>query len=82
VVAAGTGVSGSVVGGVAKEVEAQDPFFLRTASGSGMKLSDKSNHSDTILFSSTTRENMQGYPIRAMATILTHYHEHVLLDSF
>jgi hypothetical protein len=41
VVAAGTGVSSSVVGGVAEEVEARDPFFLRSASGSGMKLSDK-----------------------------------------
>jgi hypothetical protein len=41
VVAVGTGVSNSVIGGVAKEVEARDPFFLRSASGSGMKLSDK-----------------------------------------
>jgi hypothetical protein len=81
VVAAGTGVSSSVVGGVV-EVEAQDHFFLRSASESGMKLSGKSNHFDTILFSSTTGENMQGYPIRAMATIHTHYHEQVLLDSF
>jgi hypothetical protein len=41
VVAAGTGVSSSVVSGVAEEVEARDPFFLRSASGLGMKLSDK-----------------------------------------
>jgi hypothetical protein len=82
VVAAGTRVSGLVVGEVAEEVEEQDPFFLRSASRSGMKLSDKSNHSDTFLFSSIIGEKMQGYPIRAMATILTHYHEHVLLDSF
>jgi hypothetical protein len=40
--AAGTGVSGSVVGGVAEEEEAWDPFFLRSASGFGMKLSGKS----------------------------------------
>jgi hypothetical protein len=41
VVAAGTWVSSSVVGGVAEEVEARDPFFLRSASGSGINLSDK-----------------------------------------
>jgi hypothetical protein len=41
-VAAGTGMRSSVVGGVAKEVEARDPFFLRGASGSKMKLSIKS----------------------------------------
>jgi hypothetical protein len=41
VVAAGTGVSSLVVGGVAEEVEARDPFFLRSAFGSGMKLSNK-----------------------------------------
>jgi hypothetical protein len=41
-VVAGTGMSGSVVGGVAEEAEAQDPFFLRSASGSGTKLSGKS----------------------------------------
>jgi hypothetical protein len=41
VVAAGTGVSSSIVGGVAEEVEARDPFFLRSASGSGMKLSNE-----------------------------------------
>jgi hypothetical protein len=40
-VAAGIGVSRSVVDGVAKEVEAWDPFFLRSASGSGTKLSGK-----------------------------------------
>jgi hypothetical protein len=38
-VAASTGMSGSVVGGVAEEEEAQDLFFLRSASGSAMKLS-------------------------------------------
>jgi hypothetical protein len=41
VVAASTGVICSVVDGVAEEVEAWDPFFLRSASGSGIKLSDK-----------------------------------------
>jgi hypothetical protein len=41
VVAAGTGVSSSIVSGVAEEVDARDPFLLRSASGSGMKLSDK-----------------------------------------
>jgi hypothetical protein len=37
VVVADTGVSSSVVDGVAEEVEARDPFFLRSASGLGMK---------------------------------------------
>jgi hypothetical protein len=41
VVATGTGVSSSVVGGVVEEVEARDPFFLRSASRSGIKLSDE-----------------------------------------
>jgi hypothetical protein len=41
-IAAGTGVSSLVVGGVAEEVEARDPFFLRSAFGLGMKLSDRS----------------------------------------
>jgi hypothetical protein len=41
-IVAGTGVSSLVVGGVVEEVEAQDPFFLRSASRSGMKLSDRS----------------------------------------
>jgi hypothetical protein len=40
-VVAGIWVSSSVVGGVAEEVEAQDLFFLRSTSGSGIKLSDK-----------------------------------------
>jgi hypothetical protein len=33
----------SFVGDVAEEVEARVPFFLRSASGFGMKLSGKSN---------------------------------------
>jgi hypothetical protein len=41
-VAASIGMSGSVVSGVVEEVEAQDPFFLRSASGSKMKLFGKS----------------------------------------
>jgi len=36
-VAAGIGVSSLVVSGVEEEVEARDPFFLRSASGFGMK---------------------------------------------
>jgi hypothetical protein len=43
VVVAGTNVSGSVVGGVAEEVEARVPFFFRSASGSAMKFSSKLN---------------------------------------
>jgi hypothetical protein len=38
-VVAGTEMSGSVIGGVAKEVEARVSFFLRSASGFGTKLS-------------------------------------------
>jgi hypothetical protein len=41
-VAADTGMSGLVVDGVAEEAEAQDPLFLRSASGSRTKLSGKS----------------------------------------
>jgi hypothetical protein len=40
-VAAGTGMSSSIIGGVVEEVEARFPFFLRGASGSGTKLSSK-----------------------------------------
>jgi hypothetical protein len=41
-IVASTRMNGSVVGGVAEEVEARDPFFHRSASGSRTKLSDKS----------------------------------------
>jgi hypothetical protein len=41
-VAADTGVSSSVISGVAEEVETQDLFFLKSASKSGMKFSNKS----------------------------------------
>jgi hypothetical protein len=40
-VTTGTGVSALVVSGVAEEEEVHDMFFLRSASGSGMKLSDR-----------------------------------------
>jgi hypothetical protein len=43
VVAVGTDVSGSVVGDMAEEAEAWVPFFRRSASGFGTKLSSKSN---------------------------------------
>ena len=43
VVVAGIDVSGSVVGGIVEEAEARVPFFLRNASGLGVKLSGKSN---------------------------------------
>jgi hypothetical protein len=43
VVAVGIDVSGSVVGDVTEEAEAQVTFFLRSASGNGMKLSSKLN---------------------------------------
>jgi hypothetical protein len=42
-IAAGTGGSSFVIDGVVEEEEeGHDPFFLRSASGSGMKLSGKS----------------------------------------
>jgi hypothetical protein len=41
-IVADIGVSGLVISGVAEEEEARDLFFLRSASGFGMKLSDKS----------------------------------------
>jgi hypothetical protein len=40
VVAAGTGSSDSTVGALAEEVGVQDPSFLRSASGSKVKLSN------------------------------------------
>jgi hypothetical protein len=43
VVTVGTDVSGLVVDVVAEEVEARVPFFLRSASKFGTKLSSKSN---------------------------------------
>jgi hypothetical protein len=43
VVAVGTDVSGSVVGDMVEEAKARVPFFLRSASGFGTKLSGKSN---------------------------------------
>jgi hypothetical protein len=41
-VVADIGVSSLVISGVAEEVEARDLFFLKSASRSGMKLSNKS----------------------------------------
>jgi hypothetical protein len=40
VVATGRGLSDSTVGALAEEVGVQDPSFLRSASGSEVKLSD------------------------------------------
>jgi hypothetical protein len=71
-----------VVSGVVEEVEAWYPFFLRSASGSGMKLSDKLKPLLHYPIFIHNRRKHARLPLRAMATIHTHYHEHVLLDSF
>jgi hypothetical protein len=57
-VAAGTGASGSIASGVAKEEEVRDLFFLRSAFGSGMKLSDRLKLIHYLVFT-PTEENMK-----------------------
>jgi hypothetical protein len=78
-VVAGTGVSSSVVGGVAEEEEARDPFFLRSASGSGMKLSGKSK---PLMHYPVFTHNRRISLYEQMATIHACYHEYILLESY
>jgi hypothetical protein len=59
-VAAGIGASGLVTGGVAEE-EVRDLFFIRSASGSGMKLSGRSKPPIHYPIFTPTGENMKDY---------------------
>jgi len=79
----GTGSSGAVVDGVAEEEEARDLFFLRSASGSSMKLFSKSKpRMHYPVFISSKRERKQA----ELAYINYSYHDmhviivHVMLD--
>jgi hypothetical protein len=81
VVAVGIDVSGTTVGDVVEEAEARVPFFLRSASEFGTKLSSKLNPlSYTIMFSSTIGRKQRR--LACMSTWLPYMHayfEHIML---